>query len=54
MNFCHYTPDYDSYSNLPAWAKETLEEHTKDPREYVYSREQLETPRRTTSTGTRR
>ena len=42
MNFCHYTPDYDSYSNLPAWAKETLEEHTKDPREYVYSREQLE------------
>ena len=42
MNFCHYTPDYDSYSNLPGWAKETLEEHTKDPREYVYSREQLE------------
>src|SRR5215212_10699212 len=42
MNFCHYTPDYDSYSNLPAWAKETLEKHTKDPREYVYSREQLE------------
>src|SRR5215208_6344621 len=42
MNFCHYTPDYDSYSNLPGRAKETLEEHTKDPREYVYSREQLE------------
>src|SRR5918999_437210 len=42
MNFCHYTPDYDSYSNLPGWAKETLEEHTKDPREYVYSHEQLE------------
>jgi deoxyribodipyrimidine photo-lyase len=42
MNFCHYTPDYDSYSNLPGWAKETLEEHKEDEREYVYSREQLE------------
>jgi deoxyribodipyrimidine photo-lyase len=42
MNFCHYTPDYDSYSNLPDWAKETLEEHAKDQREYVYTREQLE------------
>jgi deoxyribodipyrimidine photo-lyase len=42
MNFCHYTPDYDSYSNLPGWAKETLEQHRSDEREYVYSREQLE------------
>ena len=33
MNFCHYTPDYDSYSNLPAWAKETLEEHKNDERQ---------------------
>jgi deoxyribodipyrimidine photo-lyase len=42
MNFCHYTPDYDSYSNLPDWAQETLEEHQSDERKYVYSREQLE------------
>jgi deoxyribodipyrimidine photo-lyase len=32
MNFCHYTPDYDSYSNLPDWAQETLEEHQSDER----------------------
>jgi deoxyribodipyrimidine photo-lyase len=42
MNFCHYTPDYDSYSCLPEWAKKTLEEHADDEREYEYSREQLE------------
>jgi deoxyribodipyrimidine photo-lyase len=42
MNFCHYTPDYDSYSCLPEWAKKTLEEHADDEREYEYSCEQLE------------
>jgi len=42
MNFCHYTPDYDSYSNLPAWAKETLREHKEDERMYVYTTKQLE------------
>jgi deoxyribodipyrimidine photo-lyase len=42
MNFCHYTPDYDEFSNLPDWAKKTLQEHKKDEREPVYSREQLE------------
>ena len=42
MNFVFYNPDYDSYSNLPGWAKETLEEHAKDEREYTYTREELE------------
>ncbi len=42
INFCHYTPDYDSYSCLPDWAKKTLEEHKDDEREYVYSLKQLE------------
>ena len=42
MNFCHYTPDYDKFSNLPDWAKETLKEHEKDKREYLYTREQFE------------
>jgi deoxyribodipyrimidine photo-lyase len=42
MNFCHYTPDYDQFSNLPNWAKETLKEHASDAREYAYTREQLE------------
>ena len=42
MNFVFYNKDYDSYSNLPGWAKKTLEEHKSDEREYVYTRAQLE------------
>jgi deoxyribodipyrimidine photo-lyase len=42
MNFVLYTPDYDSYSNLPDWAKKTLEEHSGDDREHTYTRKQLE------------
>ena len=42
MNFVYYTEDYDSMSCLPGWAKETLEEHKDDDREYVYTRKQLE------------
>jgi deoxyribodipyrimidine photo-lyase len=41
-NFVYYTPDYDSYSGLPAWAKKTLAEHKKDRRENLYSQRQLE------------
>jgi deoxyribodipyrimidine photo-lyase len=42
MNFVFYTPGYDAYSNLPDWAKKTLEEHKNDEREYTYKRAQLE------------
>jgi deoxyribodipyrimidine photo-lyase len=42
MNFVFYNNDYDSYSNLPGWARETLEEHKGDEREYTYTRKQLE------------
>jgi deoxyribodipyrimidine photo-lyase len=42
MNFVFYNPHYDSYSNLPGWAKETLGEHAKDEREYTYTRRELE------------
>ena len=42
INFVYYTQDYDSFSCLPGWAKETLEEHKDDDREYVYTRQQLE------------
>lgn len=42
MNFVYYTPDYDSYSCLPDWAKKTLEKHKDDQREHVYTRRQLE------------
>ncbi|MBW2438096.1 MAG: deoxyribodipyrimidine photo-lyase [Deltaproteobacteria bacterium] len=42
MNFVYYTPNYDSYACLPAWAQKTLAEHKKDKREYLYTRRQLE------------
>ncbi|MBD0253082.1 MAG: deoxyribodipyrimidine photo-lyase [Rubrobacter sp.] len=42
MNFVYYNDDYDSFSNLPGWAKETLREHKSDEREYVYTTTQLE------------
>lgn len=43
FNMCWTQPDtYTRYSSLPAWAKETLEEHQCDPRPYLYSLEQLE------------
>ena len=42
MNFCHFTPNYDSFSSLPGWANKTLNEHVGDERELLYNREQLE------------
>jgi deoxyribodipyrimidine photo-lyase len=36
-NFCVHRQDYDQYDSLPDWAKKTLQEHTKDEREHVYS-----------------
>lgn len=42
INFCFYTPDYDSFSCIPDWARETLEVHARDEREHLYDREQLE------------
>ena len=42
MNFVNYAPHYDSYKCLPNWARLTLAEHKKDPRENVYTRRQLE------------
>lgn len=35
-NYCLYNGDYDSFSGFPRWAKNTLDEHRKDRREYVY------------------
>jgi deoxyribodipyrimidine photo-lyase len=42
MNFVFYNKNYDSYSNLPDWARKTLAEHKGDEREYIYTRKQLE------------
>ena len=42
VNFVHYNADYDRYDSLPGWALKTLGEHSSDPREYVYTTEELE------------
>ncbi|WP_428265782.1 deoxyribodipyrimidine photolyase [Haliangium sp.] len=34
--------DHDRYESLPAWARETLDEHADDPRPHLYSRAALE------------
>lgn len=41
-NYCFYNPLYDSLQNIPNWAKESLDKHKKDEREYIYSPEQFE------------
>ena len=42
-NYVYYTPnDYDALTAAAGWAKETLDTHSSDPREYVYSLEDLE------------
>jgi deoxyribodipyrimidine photo-lyase len=42
FNFIFYNKSYDSLRGLPEWAKNTLDEHQKDPREYIYSVSQME------------
>ncbi|MBZ9715748.1 deoxyribodipyrimidine photo-lyase [Deinococcus multiflagellatus] len=42
FNLCTYNPAYDRYEGLPAWARATLEEHAGDPREALYTREELD------------
>lgn len=41
-NYCFYNPDYDSFEGLRDWAKESLNEHRQDEREYTYSLNQFE------------
>lgn len=41
-NFCFYNKDYDNIKGASDWAQKTLRDHAKDPREYVYTREELE------------
>lgn len=41
-NFCYHTPNYDTLDAFPAWAKETLNKHRKDKREYTYTKDQFE------------
>jgi len=43
INMCFLRgEDYDRYESLPAWALQTLEQHARDPRPYVYTPAQFE------------
>ncbi|MCA9240842.1 MAG: deoxyribodipyrimidine photolyase [Planctomycetales bacterium] len=42
FNLCSRTDDYDKYSSLPDWARQTLEDHKGDQRGYVYTLEEFE------------
>jgi deoxyribodipyrimidine photo-lyase len=41
-NFVYYNSNYDNYKGLPPWCRRTLNYHSSDKREYVYTLEQLE------------
>lgn len=41
-NFCFYERKYDDPKGFPEWAQETLAEHAKDHREYLYTKKQFE------------
>jgi deoxyribodipyrimidine photo-lyase len=45
MNFVEHNPQHDAYEGLPEWARKTLAKHASDPREAVYTLEELEQAR---------
>ena len=45
MNFAFYNGNYDNIECLPRWAKETLDLHASDPRDYTYTIRELEKSR---------
>lgn len=41
-NYCFYNENYDNFHGFPGWARESLDEHRKDKREYAYTYAQFE------------
>jgi deoxyribodipyrimidine photo-lyase len=41
-NFCYFNPKYDSFDGFHDWAKETLNQHRKDKRDFIYSLKDFE------------
>jgi deoxyribodipyrimidine photo-lyase len=41
-NYCFYNENYDNLDGAAGWARESLNLHNSDKREYVYTREQFE------------
>ena len=42
FNMCWREPNFDRFESLPDWALQSMAEHESDPREHVYSLEQLD------------
>lgn len=42
-NFCFYSDGYKTIKNAPQWAQQSLDQHRDDPREFIYTLEELET-----------
>ncbi|PKD44092.1 hypothetical protein [Rhodohalobacter barkolensis] len=41
FHFAHHRDDYDQFKSLPDWVLETMNEHRDDPREWIYSYDEL-------------
>jgi deoxyribodipyrimidine photo-lyase len=41
INLVEYAPSYDTYDAVPSWARDTLEQHRKDPRPHLYDIDEL-------------
>lgn len=41
----HRPADFDRFASVPEWARRTLADHADDPREWIYTREELEQAR---------
>jgi deoxyribodipyrimidine photo-lyase len=41
-NFCFYNKNYDNFDGLRDWAKNTLNQHRSDKREYIYTQSEFE------------
>lgn len=42
FNYLLHHPQAGTYHGLPDWARRTLESHARDPRDYIYTRDQWE------------
>lgn len=42
FNMCWREPNFDRFESLPEWAQESMQEHEQDPREHLYTLEQLD------------
>jgi len=41
FHFAHHRADYDQIDSLPDWVQKTMDEHRDDPREWIYSYDEL-------------